>query len=652
MDKTARIKELIQILNRAAKAYYTEGAEIMSNFEYDALYDELVALEAETGVVFADSPTVNVGYETAKELVKERHESPMLSLDKTKEPSVLAEFLGGHPGLLSWKLDGLTVVMTFEGGVLSKAVTRGNGEIGEIVTANAKTFVNVPHRIPFAGKLIVRGEAVIKYSDFERINEQIPEAEAKYKNPRNLCSGSVRQLDSSITAARSVNFYVFSLESAVNEDGTQVNFSDSNEQKFVWLKSQGFDVVDHKRVSAETIEAAVKEFAAAIVDFDVPSDGLVLLLDEIEYGKSLGRTAKFPRNSIAFKWKDELAETILLDVEWSPSRTGLINPVAIFESVELEGTTVSRASLHNISIIEGLELGLNDRITVYKANMIIPQIAENLTRSGALKIADTCPACHAETVIKNEQGVKTLTCPNPECPAKKIKSFANYVSRNCLNIDGISEETLEKFIGHGFIAEFDDIYKLNRFKNEIINMPGFGEKSYDNIIKSVDTSRKTTAARLLAGLGITGVGTANAKVIARFFGNDFEQIRSADFEQLCQIEGVGDVIAGGVISYFADEKKAAELDRILAELTFEEEAVGDSLKGLTFVVTGSLNTYENRDALKTEIESKGGKVSGSVSAKTSYLINNDALSGSSKNKTAKSLGIPIITEQEFIERFR
>ncbi len=650
MNKSERIKELIELLNKASKAYYKDDIEIMSNAEYDELYDELVLLENETGLIYSNSPTQNVGYEAANELIKERHESPMLSLDKTKEVPVLAEFLGNQLGLLSWKLDGLTIVLTYENGTMVKAVTRGNGEIGEVVTLNAKTFVNLPLNIPYKGKLIVRGEAVIKYSDFEIINASISEASSKYKNPRNLCSGSVRQLDPSITAKRRVNVFIFSLESA-----EEIDFNNSNEEKFKWLKTLGFDVVPYKKVTALTIEDAVKEYSVEIENFDVPSDGLVLLMDDITYGKSLGMTAKFPKNAMAFKWKDELATTTLLDVEWSPSRTGLINPVAIFESVELEGTTVSRASLHNLSIIEGLELGIGDQITVYKANMIIPQIKENLTKKNDLVPTKICPACGGPTVIKNENDVKTLICPNPECPAKKIKSFVDFVSRNAMNIEGISEETLEKFIGCGFINNFADIYKLEQYKERITSMIGFGEKSYENIINSVNQSRNTQCFRILNALGILGIGVANAKVISKHFNYDFNKIRNASFEDLINIEGIGDVLANSIINYFNDKKNSFVIDELLNEVNIELPEIKegfDKLKGLTFVITGSLNIYENRDALKAEIESFGGKVAGSVSAKTSYLINNDILSNSSKNKTAKSLGIPTITEEEYIEKFK
>ena len=654
-DKTARIKELTELLNKASRAYYAEGAEIMSNYEYDALYDELVSLEEETGFVLSNSPTQNVGYEAAQQLVKEAHETPALSLDKTKDPQVLADFLGEQKGILSWKLDGLTVVMTYENGTLAKAVTRGNGEIGEVVTANARTFVNLPLTIPYKGKLVLRGEAVIRYSDFERINREIPDADAKYKNPRNLCSGSVRQLDPAITASRSVNFLVFSLVTAGGDAKEQPDFCNSNEKKFLWLKSLGFDVVPYRITDRDRVAEDVKAYSREILSFDIPSDGLVLLMDDIAYGESLGRTAKFPRNAIAFKWQDEIAQTTLTEVEWSPSRTGLINPVAIFEPVELEGTTVSRASLHNLSIMEGLKLGIGDTITVYKANMIIPQIAENLTGSGHFPIPDTCPACHGTTAVMEENGVKTLHCSNPECPAKKIKLFADFVSRNAMNIEGISEETLEKFIGHGYITEFADIYRLSRYRDEIVNMNGFGEKSYENLIRSVDQSRNTQLYRLINALGIIGIGPQNAKVLSRHFHNDLEKLRNAGTQELTGADGIGEVLAGNIHSYFADEENRRMLDDLLQEITVEQgssEGSEQKLNGLTFVITGSLVHYENRDALKNEIEAMGGKVAGSVSARTSYLINNDSLSGSSKNRKARDLGIPVITEEEYLEMIR
>ena len=636
------MRELSAILKEASKAYYQDAKEIMSNYEYDKLYDELVALEKETGTVLAGSPTVTVGYEVLSELPKERHESPMLSLDKTKDVGALADWLGDQTGLLSWKLDGLTIVLTYQNHELVKAVTRGNGEVGEVITPNARVFQNVPLHIPYEGDLVLRGEALIRYSDFERINAQIPDADAKYKNPRNLCSGSVRQLDSSVTAKRSVNFFAFTLVS-----GPAMKLR-SEEQ--AWLRTQGFDVVENVSVTRETMADAVASFAARISANDFPSDGLVLTFDDIAYGLSLGRTAKFPRNYIAFKWADETAETTLLSVEWSASRTGLINPVAIFAPVELEGTTVSRASLHNISYMEDLALGIGDEITVYKANMIIPQIAENLTRSGIDPVPEVCPVCGKPTKIHDENGVKTLYCENPACLAKKIKLFTLFVSRDAMNIDGLSEATMEKFIAAGFVKELADLFLLGRYREEIIAMEGFGEKSFDNLMASIEKARVTTPARLLYSLGIPNVGLSNAKLIARHFGEDFDRMRQAQAEDLVQIEGVGDVIARAYTEYFSDEENERIVDDLLREVQMEAptETRSEGLSGMTFVITGAVHTFANRNELKAKLESLGAKVTGSVTAKTTYLINNDATSSSTKNKTAKQLGVPILTEDEVI----
>ncbi len=650
-SKTERMKELIDVLNKAAYAYYAKDMEIMSNYEYDALYDELVLLEEETGVVLSNSPTIHVGFEAVDELPKERHEKPMLSLAKTKSREELREWLNGKEALLSWKLDGLTIVLTYENGTLQKAVTRGNGEIGEVITNNARVFKNIPHKIAFEGRLILRGEAVITYSDFERVNAEIADAEAKYKNPRNLCSGSVRQLNNEITSKRNVRLFAFNLVDAIGADGAAVDFKNDRENQFLFLKEQGFDVVEYYRVNPDTIMDTIEQFATKIVDYDVPSDGLVLTLCDLAYGESLGRTAKFPRDSIAFKWADETAQTTLLEIEWSPSRTGLINPVAIFEPVQLEGTTVSRASVHNLSIMEELELGIGDQITVYKANMIIPQIAENLTRSRKIQIPKTCPVCGRATRICQENDTKTLVCPNPECEAKKIKSFTLMVSRDALNIDGLSEATLEKFIAKGFIHRFADIFRLNRFEKEITEMDGFGEKSFQNLMASLEQARNTTLPRYLYAIGITGIGVANAKVLCKAFQYDFEKIKSATMEELSEVDGIGGVLAEGIISYFADEKKAQNALELLEELQIEKPEQTEEeqiFAGMTFVITGNVYHYANRNEVKDVIEQKGGKVAGSVSSKTNYLINNDVTSTSGKNKKAKELGIPIISEEEFI----
>ena len=646
MDKTARMKELIPLLNEAAKAYYQEDREIMSNFEYDKRYDELVELERETGITLTGSPTVSVGYEAMDELQKEAHESPMLSLDKTKDVESLREFIGAQKVLLSWKLDGLTIVLTYRDGRLSKAVTRGNGVVGEVITNNAKVFKNIPLQIAHKGELILRGEAIITYSDFEKIYEQIEDVDARYKNPRNLCSGSVRQLNNEITAKRNVQFYAFSL---VRAEG--VDFDNSTRKQFEWLAAQGFDVVEYRMVTADTLDDAIAYFSDKIVHNDFPSDGLVALYDDIAYGDSLGSTAKFPRNAFAFKWKDEIRETTLKEIEWSPSRTGLINPVAIFEPVELEGTTVSRASVHNISILKDLELGIGDKIQVYKANMIIPQIAENLTRSGDLEIPHVCPVCGEEARVLKTNDVESLYCMNAECQAKKIKSFTLFVSRDAMNIDGLSEATLEKFILKGFIKDFGDIFEIEKYKDEIVSMEGFGQKSYDNLIASIEKASHTTLPRLIYSLGISNVGIANAKVICKEFQYDLDKITHATPEEISSIEGIGPVIAGTFTEYFADEENVAKLEHLLSHLTFEEMRTesAQSLEGKQFVITGSVEHFENRAQLKEYIEERGGKVTGSVTSKTDYLINNDTTSSSSKNKKAKDLGIPILSEEDFLK---
>lgn len=647
--KKERMQELIKILNKASKAYYAEDREIMSNFEYDRLYEELEGLEKETGIVLSGSPTVSVGYESVEELPKERHESPMLSLGKTKSREELKDWLQGKEAILSWKLDGLTVVLTYRNGALFKAVTRGNGEIGEVITGNARTFKNIPLNIAFKGELVLRGEAVITYSDFEKINEEIPEAEAKYKNPRNLCSGSVRQLNNEITAKRNVRFYAFTLVSAEDTD-----FHNSREEQFRFLEKQGFEVVERKMVTPDTILSAISEFENKIPAYDVPSDGLVLTYEDIAYGKSLGRTAKFPRDAIAFKWADEIRETTLTEVEWSASRTGLINPVAIFMPVELEGTTVSRASVHNVSIVKELKLGIGDRITVYKANMIIPQIAENLTQSGNLPIPAICPVCGGETKIQNMNDTETLYCINPECAAKKIKSFTLFVSRDALNMEGLSEATLEKFISMGFIHEYADLFHLAEHRDAIVDMEGFGEKSYANLMDSIEKARNTTLPRLIYGLGIANIGLVNAKMLCRHFDYDMDALQSAKEEELSDIEGVGDVIAGAFVSYMNNPANREKIDHLLPELHLEKpesSTENQNLAGLSFVVTGTLNSFENRNALKEEIEKRGGKVTGSVTSKTECLINNDVTSSSSKNKKAKELNVPILSEEDFLQKY-
>lgn len=648
-QKTERMKELVKILSEASYAYYAKDEEIISNYEYDRLYDELEALEKECDMILAGSPTLKVGYEAVEELPKEKHAAPMLSLGKTKEREELRSFIGEQKGLLSWKLDGLTVVLTYEKGELKKAVTRGNGEVGEVVTNNARFFKNIPLKIAFENTLVIRGEAVIGYRDFESINAKIEDPALQYKNPRNLCSGSVRQLNNKITAERHVRFYAFSLVEA--EGMEDIN---SRKEQMEFLRNQGFDVVEYKEVTADTMLEEIDYFAKKIADYDIPSDGLVLIFDDIAFGKSLGRTAKFPRDAIAFKWADEIRETTLKEIEWSPSRTGLINPVAIFEPVELEGTTVSRASVHNISVMRALKLGIGDRITVYKANMIIPQIADNLTGSDNVEIPCTCPVCNEKTEIRALNDVQTLYCVNPECPVKKIKALTLFVSRDALNMDGLSEATLEKFVAEGFIRDYKDLFHLDRYKEQIVNMEGFGEKSYENLIESIETARKTTLPRLIYALGIGNIGVAMAKVVCKHFDYDLDAMRKATREEVSQIEGIGDVIAGTFCSYFNDTLKMKSLDELCKEVTLEKPEAGadaEKLKGKTFVVTGSVNHFNGRSELKEIIENMGGKVAGSVSAKTECLINNDTASTSSKNKKAKELNIPILSEEDFMEQY-
>lgn len=658
MNKIEKIKELTKKLNAASEAYYKNDIEIMSNFEYDRLYDELVELENETGITLNDSPTVKVGYETVQQLPKEAHEKRMLSLDKTKSIAELKVWLGNQKGLLSWKIDGLTVVLTYEGGELVKAVTRGNGEIGEVITNNAKTFKNLPKRIPFKGELVIRGEAFIKYSDFDKINQKIPEFDAKYKNPRNLCSGSVRQLNSEITAHRNVNFDCFSLEKAeykkiLDEEFVNLDeiWKNSKKNQLSWLEKMGFQVVEYKEVTTDNIEDTVKDFSERIAEYDVPSDGLVLIYDDIAYGDSLGSTAKFPRNSIAFKWKDDMMETVLEEIIWSPSRTGLINPIARFNPVELEGTVVSRASVHNVSILKELNLKVGDRIKVYKANMIIPQIEENLSKTDEeVVLPETCPACDYGVELKSDLGVETLFCSNRLCPAKRIKSFSLFVSRDAMNIENLSEATLEKFIGMGLIKTLPDIFYLKNYRAEITSMEGFGEKSFDNLVNAVEKSKKVTVAKFIYALGISGIGVANGKLIARHFDNDWEKIQNASAEELMQIDGIGEVVANAFVDFLHDDENKKSVEKLLDIVEFDVEPQGltdGDLRGKTFVITGNVHIYKNRNELKSAIEANGGKVTGGVSSNTDFLINNDIDSASSKNKKAKELGIPIISEDEF-----
>ena len=649
-NKISKMRELIKTLNDAAKAYYDDNKEIMTNLEYDKLYDELDSLEQETGTILAGSPTQRVGYIVSSDLPKEVFQTPLLSLDKTKNIEDMIKWLGDKTGMISWKLDGLTIALTYENGELTKAVTRGDGYIGEVVTNNARVFDNLPLKIKHKGKISLRGEAVIRYSDFDKINEQIEDIDAKYKNPRNLSSGSVRQLNNEITAKRHVRFYAFSLAEAEDK-----NFDNSRINQMEFLRDQGFDTVVFFKVTAENIEERIRWFADESPKSDLPADGLVLSYDDIEYGRSLGSTSKFPRDSIAFKWEDETKDTILKEIEWSTSRTGLINPIAIFEPVQIEGTTVSRASVHNVSILEELKLGIGDHIKVYKANMIIPQVAENLTKSGPVEIPSTCPVCGGDAVLKEDNGVKVLYCTSDNCAERQVKVYSHFVSRKAMNVEGLSESTIEKFISRGFIHEFSDIFKLDRYKDEIIAMEGFGEKSYNNLIKAIDNARNTTPIRLLYSLGVPTIGLENAKLIAAECDNNWDKMQNIKEEQLIAVNGIGDIMAKTYVEYFQDPVHLEAISNILNEVHFQEskgEKLGTALKDMTFVITGKLETFENRDELKTAIENQGGKVTGSVSENTDYLINNDINSNSAKNKKAKELDVPIIGEDKIKEMLR
>lgn len=644
-SKVQRMQELIKILNEASISYYKNSISLMTDYEYDKLYDELVELEKETNMTLSNSPTINVEPEVLSSLEQVEHPAPMLSLSKTKQVDELKDFLGDNEGLLSWKLDGLTIVLTYENGKLLSGVTRGNGTIGEVVTENVKQFKNIPLTIPYKGKLVVRGEAVIKYSDFKRMNEELSDDETQYKNPRNLCSGSVRQLDSSITAKRNVNCIIFALIETDNE------LSNNKSDNYEWLKSLGFEVVEYFKVNKETIENTVLNFKEKVKVYDIPSDGLVLTYDDIEYGNSLGTTAKYPKHSIAFKWQDETAETTIIDVDWSPSRTGLINPVAVFAPVELEGTIVSRASLHNISILEGLKLGINDKILVYKANMIIPQVASNITKSNNLEIPKICPTCNEPTIIKENNNIKYLYCTNEYCQSKLIKRLSLFVSRNAMNIDGISDAILTRFIDKGIVTKYSDLYHLDKYKEDIESEEGFGTKSYNNLIESINKSRNVKLANFIYALGIKDIGLSRAKLICKEFNNDIEKIKNLNIEELSNIPGIGDIIAEGWKKTFKNDKFITEFNEMLNEITLVDtnQENSQNLEGKNFVITGSTEKFQNRDELIEYIENNGGKVLKAISNNVHYLINNDVNSTSTKNKKAKELGIAIISEENLLE---
>lgn len=661
-----RMLYLVDLLNKASSAYYNEDTEIMSNFEYDAYYDELCQLEEKEGIVLENSPTQKAGFEVVSNLQTAKHEFPALSLDKTKSRVSLIPWLNGKEGVLSWKMDGLTVVATYNNGKLISAVTRGNGYVGEIVTHNAKHFKGLPRTISFKKKLIVRGEAVMSYKDFETINNEIPNIESKYKNARNLASATVRLLDANKSAQRPISLFVFDLVFREGNNGENALPKLKSEQ-FKWLETLGFNVVEYKVVSGETIVKEIENFENKLLQNPFPSDGLVLIFNDDEYGKSLGMTGKFPRNGIAFKWKDETVSTKITDIEWSASRTGLLNPVAIFEPVEIEGTTVSRASVHNVSIAESLQLGIGSTVEVLKANKIIPQIAKTTKSTGKTFVPDICPICGHKTQIRENDGIKTLYCTNPECSAKHVGKYVHFCARDCMNILGMSEATVSKFIECGIIKEYADFFRFDKHP-EIKTMEGFGEKSFQKMISSSEEAlNKADFVHIIHSFGIPNVGLGQAKLLKKaveqwsyemypefemtYFDCLARMSETFDFET---IDGFGQIIAKSLLNWI--DKNMVKDTEVMNFITLvpalwipkKEEKKASAIAGKTFVITGSVNHYKNRDALKEFIESLGGKTSGSVSAKTDFLINNDVTSTSGKNKKAKELGVKIISEDEFI----
>ena len=634
-----RIRSLIDILNKANEAYYYHDNEIMSNKEYDDLYDQLIQLENESGIIYSDSPTQNLGEHIYSSLPKVKHESPMLSLDKTKDRDALREWLGNKEGVLSWKLDGLTVVLTYENGKLEKAVTRGNGAIGEEITENAKFFKNVPLRIPFKGKLILRGEAVISYHDFETINV---EEQGRFKNPRNLASGSIRALDTNQVKKRKVQVIIFEVI-----QGSEANLVTD---KFTWISHLGFKPVDYEVVNADNILEKIQDFENRITSNNIPSDGLVLTFNDTAYGRSLGTTGKFPKHSMAFKWQDEVEETVLRSVEWNTSRTGLINPVAVFDPVYLEGTEVSRATLNNVSYIKDLQLGIGDTIEVYKSNMIIPTILSNKTKSNNLIIPVVCPTCGMQARLIRSNNTEILQCMNLDCPARFLNKLIHFCSRDAMDIQGLSIKTLEFVIKQGWVNNFLDLYNLQNYERKWAMMRGFSTVSVRKYLAAIENSKKTESARFLYALGIPKIGRHQSQSLIQVYKSwdaFIQAVKSnTDFSH---IDGVGDCLNQNIHNWYNGFYKQDQIEKLASLMIFEDQEIttSDILKGKTFCITGKLNMFANRSDLVKFIEQQGGKVSGSVSKNTDYLINNDKGSNSSKNKKAIELGVSIITESEF-----
>jgi len=657
LNKVERIRELIKRLNQYRDSYYNKSVSEISDHEYDNLFDELKKLEEETNIVMSNSPTHTVGYEVKSKLKKVKHSHPMLSLDKTKLIDDLKKFAGDKDCLLMCKMDGLTVLLTYENGELIQAETRGNGEEGEIITHNAIIFENIPLHIDYKGHLETEGEAIITYDDFEKINNNLPEDE-RYKNPRNLVSGSVRQLDSNIAAQRHIKFIVWKVPEI--EDG--INSDNAFLFRLIFAKDLGFDIVPFYSYSnntsdKENCEYLIENLKEQSKIKGYPIDGLVMTYNDISYGESLGKTGHHPKHSIAYKFYDDVYPTRLLDVEWTMGKTGTLTPTAVFEPVETEGTMVERASLHNLSIMKDLGIiSKYQEIGVYKANMIIPQVdyakkVDNVTVEEEIKIPKICPICGAKTQVVKDNDTEVLICTNPNCTGKLLGKLSHFVSKNAINIYGLSEQTLQKFVDLGWLNSFQDIYHLSEHKEEMYKLDGFGKKSVDKLLDSIEKSRNTSLDRFIYGLCIPMIGKTASKDIANHFNYDYETFRQYGIVTHYKgINGFGDSMNDSIHNYLRNSHMMVEM--LADEFEFakvEKTSSNINLLNKTFVITGSLNHYKNRDELVSVIEGLGGKVSGSVSSKTSYLINNYITSTSGKNKKANDLGIPIISEEEFIK---
>ena len=617
MRKLEKIKEIITTLNKASTAYYKYDKPVMTDKQYDDLYDELLALEKDTNIILSNSPTQNVSGEVIESLQKIPHTRPMLSANKTKDMKDVCDFISKNRTIESWKLDGLTIVSRYENGVLKQAITRGNGEVGEDVTHTFKTCINLPLQLSEPVNIEVRGECVISWESFNRLNESL---EDPYSHPRNLAAGTVRQLDSNVAKTRCLEYIVFEL--------VQDNLTKKMDviESFEYLKQLGFDVVEYKEVDTSNFESVDKECFEPEYS-RIPVDGTIYKYDSYDYGLSLGVTSHHPLNMLARKWTDDLYETTITDIEWNTTRTGTINPVAIFNEVSLDNCLTTRATLHNVSYIEDLKLGIGDKIRVYRANGVIPKVHDNLTQTNNLTIPKYCPSCGGGTEIHNENGSKTLHCINQNCNAKLIDKMVHFVSRNGTNINGLSDETLKKLISLDILHDYSDIYSLKNHRDIIVKVEGFGTKLVDKLLKSIEDSRQIKLENFIYALGIEGIGRTQSKIIAKTFNHDWYEFEKAliDGFMFTSLDGFGSVLHFNIHEWYKNRFISESVNKLISVMDFQKPIVTvltDDIKdltGLTFVITGSLHEFENRDAVKEEIESKNGKVSGSVSAKTNYL---------------------------------